>query len=263
MKTMTMTTTIMSTTIKSATRTLLAPNGVNFSIGKTTTPAVQYFSTLLSRLPTAQGIKGNDNDSTKTSSHDHRPCTATTAADKYVLNDSDLFTRGSRSYSTLIPRPSSASMPATSSSSMLLMRMADSTNLSWVGKNSFFCCYFSMLTSLTANRFVPVSMSSVVFVAFPHGALSSSSFESNNEFEMEDDDTAAEATVAKASSSISSISLPSFIPSLAVWFLKRTYQPSLLRKKRKCGFLKRQQTVGGRKILERRRAKGRARLFGA
>ena len=48
-----------------------------------------------------------------------------------------------------------------------------------------------------------------------------------------------------------------------IWFIKRTYQPSLLRKKRKSGFLKRKKTVGGRKILKRRRAKGRARLFGA
>lgn len=51
--------------------------------------------------------------------------------------------------------------------------------------------------------------------------------------------------------------------SLAVWLIKRTYQPSLLRKKRKSGYLKRRQTVGGRKIFKRRRAKGRARLFGA
>jgi len=48
-----------------------------------------------------------------------------------------------------------------------------------------------------------------------------------------------------------------------IWLIKRTYQPSLLRKKRKSGLLKRRKTVGGRKILKRRRAKGRARLFGA
>lgn len=51
--------------------------------------------------------------------------------------------------------------------------------------------------------------------------------------------------------------------SWAIWFLKRTFQPSLLRKKRKSGYLKRSESVGGRKILRRRRAKGRARLFGA
>jgi large subunit ribosomal protein L34 len=50
---------------------------------------------------------------------------------------------------------------------------------------------------------------------------------------------------------------------LAIWLIKRTFQPSLLRKKRKCGYLKRSKSVGGRKILKRRRAKGRQRLFGA
>ncbi|KAG7358641.1 50S ribosomal protein L34 [Nitzschia inconspicua] len=51
--------------------------------------------------------------------------------------------------------------------------------------------------------------------------------------------------------------------SWALWLLKRTFQPSLLRKKRKCGYLTRRRTVGGRKILKRRKAKGRQRLFGA
>jgi large subunit ribosomal protein L34 len=47
-----------------------------------------------------------------------------------------------------------------------------------------------------------------------------------------------------------------------VWHVKRTFQPSVIRKKRKMGFLVRQRTVGGRRILDRRRAKGRARLGG-
>jgi large subunit ribosomal protein L34 len=58
-------------------------------------------------------------------------------------------------------------------------------------------------------------------------------------------------------------SFSSSILSWAIWLIKRTYQPSLLKKKRKCGYLKRRQTVGGRKILKRRRQKGRKRLFGA
>ncbi len=49
---------------------------------------------------------------------------------------------------------------------------------------------------------------------------------------------------------------------LSTWFIKRTYQPSIIRKRRKTGFLSRQKTVGGRRILKRRRNKGRMRLGG-
>lgn len=51
-----------------------------------------------------------------------------------------------------------------------------------------------------------------------------------------------------------------FFFNICVFSMKPTYNPSKIRRARKFGFRKRNQTASGRKVLKNRRQKGRARL---
>jgi large subunit ribosomal protein L34 len=72
----------------------------------------------------------------------------------------------------------------------------------------------------------------------------------------------SKARQAAAQCSLQISSMSETVLTQAIWLIKRTFQPSIIRKKRKMGFLVRQRTVGGRRTLNRRAAKGRKRLGG-
>ena len=62
-----------------------------------------------------------------------------------------------------------------------------------------------------------------------------------------------------------SLGIPSAVENImedyAIECIRRTYQPSVLRRKRRNGFLKRMSSRTGRQVLERRRQVGRYRII--
>jgi large subunit ribosomal protein L34 len=103
-------------------------------------------------------------------------------------------------------------------------------------------------------------------VPFPVGATSCRQYASGIEYPL---------TITPAGGGASFIVPPPVIPTFractvaiqdilsnTILWIKRTFQPSIIRKKRKHGFFARKLTVGGRRILKRRKAKGRWRLDG-
>ena len=72
---------------------------------------------------------------------------------------------------------------------------------------------------------------------------------------------AADTTFTSIGSKIMD-NLQSLLGDLSTWLIKRTFQPSIIRKRRKHGFRRRKESVGGRNVLARRKAKGRIRLGG-
>ena len=73
---------------------------------------------------------------------------------------------------------------------------------------------------------------------------------------------AADTTFTSIGSKIMD-NIQSLLGDLSTWLIKRTFQPSIIRKRRKHGFRRRKESVGGRNVLARRKAKGRIRLGGS
>jgi large subunit ribosomal protein L34 len=113
------------------------------------------------------------------------------------------------------------------------------------GQLNYFGAWMANSTPWTVNRFVNCDQ----FISLRNLLTK------NNQVDV--------GAIANETNSSIVCSLQSLLRDLSTWFIKRTFQPSIIRKRRKHGFLRRQESVGGRRVLKRRAAKGRARLGGS
>ena len=124
-------------------------------------------------------------------------------------------------------------------------------------------CWIATSASCSMEDYHLVSAQRGMTILFPQLQTSF-----NNSIMLASTVVAATQNTNSTSSLVSSIGitfidgLQSLLGDLTTWFIKRTYQPSIIRKRRKHGFMKRKESVGGRRVLKRRLAKGRIRLGG-
>jgi large subunit ribosomal protein L34 len=117
--------------------------------------------------------------------------------------------------------------------------------------------YYNTIPMVLNSVLASWTASSAAAAATTTTTATTTAYNDNNN--NDDDDCYSPRTTTLSSSlSLSSLSLFDWI----IVHIKRTFQPSIIRKKRKTGFLVRLRTVGGRRTLARRKHKKRSRLGG-